>query len=71
MDSEGELEDRGFSANVVRVDDWVSVVVFVANDIPCETLCEAFGLSLTDETGNSYTLGEEVYAAFREYRNSL
>ena len=68
IDSAGELISKDIGANEIRAGDWVAVVLFLSAGSDCENRCVAYGLSLTDEDQNSYTLSQEVYDLFVQYK---
>ncbi len=61
-----ELAEVEFSASDIDVGDWVAIILFVAESSDCSVRCVGYGLSLTDENDNSYTLSQQVYNLFVE-----
>ncbi len=68
MDSISDLAEVDFSAGEFQVGEWVAVILFVAQGTSCNDRCIGYGLSLTDEDNNSYTISQEVYRLFVEFR---
>jgi len=67
LDSPGGLAENAFGERAVHADDWVRVLLYPSLQDDCSDNCFGYGLSLTTEAGNTYTLRRDVRTALTAY----
>ena len=67
LDGTGALSESAFSEPAVATQEWVRVLLYPSLQDDCGDICFGYGLSLTTESGNTYTLRQDIRAALTDW----